>query len=72
MKLTGWYSGNQKPARVGVYQQFGVDRKTVGYQYWNGNLWFSWCYTPDAAYRARKGCPVAFCYQDDKWRGVDK
>lgn len=37
MKLTEWYAGNQKPARVGVYQRkYGVG---VFYCYWNGKTW---------------------------------
>jgi hypothetical protein len=35
MKLTDWYSGNQKPVRVGVYErEYGT--KDRFYCYWNG------------------------------------
>lgn len=71
MKLTGWYSGDQKPVRVGVYQQTNGNFR-LGYQYWDGKLWRSWCKTPEDAYRVREGLPAAPVYQNDQWRGIAK
>lgn len=42
MKLTGWYPGNVKPVRVGVYEcewgYYGV--MSYYYNYWDGSNWF--------------------------------
>jgi hypothetical protein len=36
MKLTEWYSGDQKPARLGVYGRKFPGVKTAKYSWWNG------------------------------------
>jgi len=70
MKLTCWFSGDQKPVRVGVYQQ--MNGMYLGYQYWDGKLWRGFCGSPQAAYNVRKFSPAADSHQNDKWRGVAK
>ena len=65
-KLTRWFSGSDKPVRVGVYQR---DHLSWGkcYQYFNGE---KWCYpsrTVDGAWVMR------FDLSDDQtspWRGL--
>lgn len=39
IKLTPWFTGDQKPVRVGVYQRdlYGEDVKA--YSYWDGEVW---------------------------------
>lgn len=67
LKLTPWFRDGQKPARRGVYQQrnpFGV----IGYQRWDGERWYGWCRTAEAA--AIHGNPVAEFYSRDPWRGL--
>jgi hypothetical protein len=36
MKLTGWYSGDQKPVRVGIYQRAYDCGTLILYCYWDG------------------------------------
>ena len=45
-KTTPWFPGNIKPARRGVYQQMCGHGVALGYQYWNGAVWFGWRATP--------------------------
>ena len=35
MKITEWYSGNQKPVRIGIYERDYPDAG-VYYSWWNG------------------------------------
>ena len=37
MKLTGWYSGRQRPARMGMYERSYFEE--VYYCHWNGKRW---------------------------------
>lgn len=37
MKLTGWYSADQKPVRIGWYQRWFTDG--LYYHYWDGEFW---------------------------------
>ena len=61
MKLTGWYDGDQKPVRKGVYEVYTEYGNL--FRSWNGKEWglndarYGWCW----------------CYQQDfKWRGLTK
>ncbi len=66
-KLTTWFPGGIKPKRKGVYQQLFGTRGKVGYQYWDGRQWYSWCERPE---HAQNKIPAANCFQNDKWRGL--
>lgn len=66
-KLTPWFK-NQKPYRIGVYQQRSGLYREIGYQRWDGKLWFSWCKTPEEA--AREPWPACVTCQNDPWRGL--
>lgn len=74
MKLTGWYSGDQKPARVGVYERDYkpvLGMHDVNYAYWNGETWGMGAYDRETAkwyhraysQRGSAGLP---------WRGIAK
>ena len=39
MKLTGWYTGDQKPERVGVYERYDKWWRGQCYSFWNGEHW---------------------------------
>lgn len=64
-KLTGWYSGDQKPTKNGVYERdHGVCSM---YAYFDGlNFGVAHCFV-DKAYTA-PGAP--WHYQDLPWRGI--
>ena len=66
---TAWFDGNDKPVRVGVYRQVNGDG-TLGYQRWDGKLWYSWSATADMAAKAQ--IPAAQRFQNDDWNGVIK
>ncbi len=71
MKLTPWFSGDQKPHRVGVYRRdfFGTD--VISYSHWNGKFWgFYSAYAADAAkpFNASQKSSL----QNLPWRGVMK
>lgn len=69
MKLTGWYSGEQKPARVGVYQRKG--QYSIMYCYWNGRNWrVGFPNKKDAFFWADSPC--VSMHEDLPWRGVAK
>lgn len=70
MKLTPWFHGTIKPVRKGVYMLKDGFRDKIGYQYWNGEHWGVWCFTPQDANRFRRICDMRFQY--DQWRGVAK
>ena len=65
-KVTGWYRGDQKPVRVGVYERM-YPNGLICCCWWNGKH-FSFGYAnPDlalAAHRLRSG------YQSLPWRGI--
>jgi len=68
MKLTGWYLGDQKPVRNGVYKRklpFGWGP----YSYWNGVFWGGFTLSPSLAKHNRKW---PSCIQNAQWRGVKK
>lgn len=71
MKLTEWYSGDQKPVRVGVYERNFEDGLTIAeYSYWDGKNWkVSGLSVPDAN-MYKIGAISA--KQRLKWRGIAK
>jgi hypothetical protein len=72
MKLTDWYSGDQKPVYVGVYQREYEDGETVErYCYWDGKLFSAAFLTMGQAYEFA-GCTSISLAQDLPWRGVCK
>lgn len=70
MKLTAWYAGNQKPARVGVYQRRYPDGRAYEC-YWNGKVWGLGFGSSNA-----KTLPLSKRFasgtQSLPWRGVSK
>ena len=50
MKLTGWYSGNQKPVRDGVYERnISIVLKTYSWFSTKTGKWSSACFTKEDA-----------------------
>ena len=39
MTETGWYTGDQKPVRVGVYKRQPPHSPNVNFSWWNGRWW---------------------------------
>jgi hypothetical protein len=74
-KYTPWFPGHIKPVRVGVYQQRLSNNPDacIGYQYWDGGLWWWWRENPNDAYRSRMSdiYPI-HKFQNDSWRGLTK
>ena len=68
MKLTRWYSGDQKPVRVGVYKRKYSNRTTY-YCYWDGKAFSNAMYTLDMAKAFAVGFSASV-YQNLPWRGV--
>ena len=68
-KLTPWLPGEVKPSRPGVYQQFCGLGSEIGYQYWDGKIWYTWAKTRAGALREYEHGWKS-CYQNDKWRGL--
>ena len=68
MKLTGWYQGDQKPERKGIYER-NYESESKWYCYWTGE---AFC-IPDTT---PKGADIyAYClsdYQNLPWCGVAK
>jgi hypothetical protein len=71
MKLTPWFSGDQKPVRVGVYRRNIFGKGIASYSYWNGKFWGLYSPMPDVAsslswknFRSK--------VQNLPWRGVMK
>lgn len=67
MKLTPWFSGDQKPVRKGVYQRVFKNKKH--YSFFNGMRWFVGSGSPSTA-RTYEGWDTSF--QNLPWRGVMK
>ncbi len=76
MKLTPWFSGDQKPVRVGVYERkYGeADDDEAGlYCYWDGLHWHAWEATAYGAYiHVNLRNPHYSAFQYEPWRGVLK
>lgn len=73
MKLTPWFSGDQKPVRVGVYQRHYINHKgyiELRYCWWNGYGFCTSWKSPDSAERNKDmGLSLE---QQMPWRGVMK
>lgn len=67
MKLTPWFSGDQKPVRVGVYLRDYGDG--VFWCYWNG---IDWCVGSIFADKAMFCTDCITLFQNLPWRGVMK
>jgi hypothetical protein len=68
MKLTPWFSGDQKPVRVGVYERKHVWEVPV-YAYWNGEWWGTGAFRKHrAVHKDYIGRPSM--HQNLPWRGV--
>jgi hypothetical protein len=66
MKLTEWYKGDQKPARVGVYERdYGA---CFVYSRWDGNRWFVYADCIELALQQR----LISDSQSLPWRGIAK
>ncbi len=68
MKLTPWFSGDQKPIRVGVYEVKYPFPFPV-YSYWDGADWKTITISVKAAYKHKR---FADKVQNLPWRGVMK
>lgn len=69
MKLTDWYDGSQKPARVGVYERtydYGIEFR---YCYWDGIYWSCGCDVQENAVLFRDRRSIE---QSLPWRGIAK
>jgi hypothetical protein len=67
MKLTPWFSGKQKPVRVGLYQR--DIRGIVVYAWWNGHVW---SLGDKSKRRVLSFKRHSSYHQDLDWRGVMK
>ena len=77
MKLTEWYSGDQKPVRVGVYEKKSKNTKTQSfYHFWDGERWFGGWYTVQRAIADQEKFKILeYCDDDEEpreWRGIAK
>ena len=68
-KLTGWYSGDQKPLpdRIGPYKRKYVS-KFVYYCWWNGSVFGLYCHTKRDCVRMKDR--IISDSQSLPWRGV--
>ena len=76
LKLTDWYSGHQKPVRVGVYQREYPWRDikgkpAMGYCWWNSK-WFSQGWDTKIECVKKHKAHLSSIYQSLPWRGVMK
>lgn len=69
LKRTGWYSGHQKPVRVGVYER-NYGTKVTNYCWWDGKV-FGCAVIGFSAYvnYQQYGASLA---QNLEWRGITK
>lgn len=65
MKKTGWFSGDQKPVRRGVYQRKHLNGE-VYYSLWDGMFWR----LPNPDIVAAGGSKIVSCFQAFPWRGL--
>lgn len=69
--FTPWFNGRiHKPEGPGVYQLCSGSGNSLGYQYWDGAAWHTWCGTVDEAHLERFSPPVCNEAQQDDWRGL--
>lgn len=70
-KLTPWFQGDVKPARVGVYTRddsdTDCDNGLPAYSHWNGSRWGHLCGSKDIAQR---NVDYVSAYQSLPWRGL--
>lgn len=67
-KVTGWYSGDQVPARKGVYQRDRPQLSSlVMCSYWTGKHWGLLAQDPQRAFLWRKS---RSSFQRARWRGL--
>ena len=66
LRLTGWYSGEQKPVRKGVYER----DYTIGnsFSYFDGLDWMFFCESVELASKERNRSFT----QNHPWRGIKK
>ncbi len=57
MTKTSWFSWRIKPVHIGWYESTILHRTFL---YWNGAFWAT----------SEGGSRIAFCFPDDKWRGL--
>lgn len=67
MIKTRWYTGNQKPVHIGVYER-NIRHGGFRYSMWNGTDWLDWCGTVSYAYEQNGKSGT----QDAPWRGLKK
>lgn len=67
MTETGWYTGDQKPVRVGAYKRRFPFRNLVFYSWWDGRDWEVLAYTLK---EVKLRTPVFSSYQNLPWRGL--
>lgn len=66
MKLTPWFSGDQKPVRPGVYERdYGT--RNPWFCHWDGSRWGMSGETSDKAVAWRHWASVNQCI---RWRGI--
>lgn len=70
MKLTGWYSGNQKPVRSGVYER-QIFTYSVTYSYFS-TATGRWSYYKPTVVGALLDKDKVSEFQYKPWRGVAK
>lgn len=74
MEKTPWFDGSkQKPWEPGPYEQKSGFFGEVGFQYWDGSLWYAWDETVEGAMRHYQRRDLAdISLQNDPWRGLTK
>ena len=69
MKLTPWFTPDQKPVRIGFYETKLSGMHGLFFSYWNGNKWsVGW----DSLAKAASKPFHDASYQDKSWRGILK
>lgn len=71
MKVTDWYTGDQKPVRVGVYERAYSYKLYILYCYWNGKL-FSCAYRDLELAKSMSDYFRSSLNQNLPWRGIAK
>jgi hypothetical protein len=70
LKLTEWYSGDQKPVRAGIYERL-YEGEGIAKCYWDGKYFFGGAYTNEEAIVNAFIFGPSFS-QSLSWRGVAK
>jgi hypothetical protein len=66
MKKTGWYSGDQKPVRVGLYE-VQLRPEYFGYKFWSGKAWGAFAFEKEYAAAWKH---IVEGQQEINWRGL--